>query len=57
MTATVAEPQTGLTTWERWRAGYEARSDEERRHYREYDVVADRLTRPRDTAEAGRSRS
>jgi hypothetical protein len=54
MTATVeraAEPATGLTVWERWRTGYEARSDEERQRYREYDAAIDRLARLRDAAE------
>ena len=60
MTATVeraTEPATGMTAWERWYAGYIARNDEERRHYRELDAALDRLTRMREAAEAGRGRS
>ena len=56
MAAVTAEPATAMTVWERWYAGYEARSDEERRSYREYDAAIDRLARLRD-AGARRERS
>jgi hypothetical protein len=32
--------ETAMTTWERWKAGLEARSDEERRRYAEYWACA-----------------
>ena len=51
MSTATAEPATGLTVWERWRTGYEARTDEERQRYREYDAAIDRLARLRDGAE------
>lgn len=53
-TATAAEPQTGMTTWERWYAGYEARNPEETALYREHDAAVDRIARRRDAAEAAR---
>lgn len=47
-----------MTVWERWKAGYAARNDEERRHYRELDAALTRINHMRVCpAEAGRERS
>jgi hypothetical protein len=35
---------TGLTTWERWKAGLPARDKDERDRYREYDAARTGVT-------------